>query len=73
MIDKATDTADIDARIAEVAEKSGFVPNVFSALAHRPELFRAFFEFHDLLMDKDTPALSKASSPPRRPTAAPIA
>ncbi len=60
MIDKATDTADIDARIAEVAEKSGFVPNVFSALAQRPELFRAFFEFHDLLMDKDTPALSKA-------------
>ena len=54
------DTADVDARIAEVAEKSGFVPNVFSALAQRPELFRAFFEFHDLLMDKDTAALSKA-------------
>ena len=36
------------------------MPNVFSALAQRPELFRAFFQFHDLLMDKDTPALSKA-------------
>jgi uncharacterized peroxidase-related enzyme len=54
------DTADIDARIAEVVEKSGFVPNVFTALADRPALFRAFFQFHDLVMDKDTPALSKA-------------
>jgi uncharacterized peroxidase-related enzyme len=52
--------ADIEARIAEVAEKSGFVPNVFAALADRPPLFRAFFDFHDQLMDKDTPALSKA-------------
>jgi uncharacterized peroxidase-related enzyme len=54
------DTADIDARIAEVAEKSGFVPNVFTALADRPALFRAFFALHDLVMDKETPALSKA-------------
>ena len=54
------DTSDIDARIAEVAEKSGFVPNVFAVLAERPDLFRAFFDFHDLLMAKDTPALSKA-------------
>jgi uncharacterized peroxidase-related enzyme len=51
---------DIDARIAEVVEKSGFVPNVFTALADRPALFRAFFQLHDLVMDKDTPALSKA-------------
>ena len=42
------DHADIDERIAAVAEKSGFVPNVFTALAERPELFRAFFQFHDL-------------------------
>ena len=54
------DNADIDARIAEVAEKSGFVPNVFTSLAERPALFRSFFQLHDQLMDKDTPALSKA-------------
>ncbi|MBA2388262.1 MAG: peroxidase-related enzyme [Acidimicrobiia bacterium] len=52
--------ADITERIDEVREKSGFVPNVFTSLAERPGLFRAFFEFHDLVMDKDTPALSKA-------------
>ncbi|MFV0384481.1 peroxidase-related enzyme, partial [Paracoccus sp. (in: a-proteobacteria)] len=33
-------------------EKSGFVPNVFLALAHRPDEFRAFFAYHDALMDK---------------------
>jgi uncharacterized peroxidase-related enzyme len=54
------DRTDIDARIAEVAEKSGFVPNVFTALVDRPELFRAFFGLHDLVMDKESPALSKA-------------
>jgi uncharacterized peroxidase-related enzyme len=31
---------------------SGFVPNVFLTLAHRPEEFRAFFAYHDALMDK---------------------
>ena len=40
-------------------EKSGFVPNVFLALAHRPEEFRAFFAYHDALMEKDG-GLSKA-------------
>jgi uncharacterized peroxidase-related enzyme len=54
------DTTDIDARIAEVAEKSGFVPNVLTALAGRPPLFRAFFALHDLVIDKESPALSKA-------------
>ena len=54
------DNADIDERIAAVAEKSGFVPNVFTLLAERPELFRSFFQLHDLLMDKESPALSKA-------------
>ena len=54
------DNADIEARIAEVAEKSGFVPNVFTLLAERPGLFQAFFQLHDLVMDKETPALSKA-------------
>ncbi|MBU9161811.1 peroxidase-related enzyme [Burkholderia multivorans] len=43
---------DIRARIAAVQEKSGFVPNVFLTLAHRPDEFRAFFAYHDALMDK---------------------
>ncbi|HEF5155316.1 peroxidase-like protein [Burkholderia multivorans] len=43
---------DIRARIAAVQEKSGFIPNVFLTLAHRPDEFRAFFAYHDALMDK---------------------
>lgn len=43
---------DIRARIVEVQEKSGFVPNVFLTLAHRPDEFRAFFAYHDVLMQK---------------------
>ena len=41
---------DVKQRILEVQEKSGFVPNVFLALAHRPDEFRAFFAYHDALM-----------------------
>jgi uncharacterized peroxidase-related enzyme len=44
---------DVRARIMAVQEKSGFVPNVFLALAHRPPEFRAFFAYHDALMDKE--------------------
>jgi uncharacterized peroxidase-related enzyme len=44
---------DIRARIVEVQEKAGFVPNVFITLAHRPDEFRAFFAYHDALMLKD--------------------
>src|SRR6188768_4224836 len=44
---------DIRDRILAVQEKSGFVPNVFLALAHRPDEFRAFFAYHDALMDKE--------------------
>jgi uncharacterized peroxidase-related enzyme len=44
---------DIRARILAVQEKAGFVPNVFITLAHRPEEFRAFFAYHDALMDKE--------------------
>ena len=44
--------ADIAERILAVQEKSGFVPNVFLVLAHRPDEFRAFFAYHDALMDK---------------------
>jgi len=51
---------DLRARIAEVEEKSGFVPNVFLSLAYRPAEWRAFFAYHDALMDKETPALTKA-------------
>lgn len=50
---------DIRARILEVQEKSGFVPNVFLTLAYRPDEFRAFFAYHDALMDKES-GLSKA-------------
>ncbi|KUZ99495.1 alkylhydroperoxidase [Burkholderia latens] len=43
---------DIRERIAAVQEKSGFIPNVFLTLAHRPDEFRAFIAYHDALMDK---------------------
>ena len=43
---------DVRERIAAVQEKSGFVPNVFLALARRPDEFRAFFAYHDALMEK---------------------
>lgn len=43
---------DIRERIEAVQEKSGFIPNVFLVLARRPEEFRAFFAYHDALMDK---------------------
>lgn len=51
---------DIRDRIVAVHDKAGFVPNVFVALAHRPAEFRAFFAYHDALMDKQTGGLSKA-------------
>ncbi len=50
---------DIRETILAVQEKSGFVPNVFLAFAHRPAEFRAFFAFHDALMDSNE-GLSKA-------------
>ena len=43
---------DVRARIVKVQEKSGFIPNVFLVLAHRPDEFRAFFAYHDALMEK---------------------
>jgi uncharacterized peroxidase-related enzyme len=49
---------DIQERITSVSDKSGFVPNVFSVLAHRPDEFRAFFAYHDALMEKES-GLSK--------------
>jgi uncharacterized peroxidase-related enzyme len=56
-IDKLPD--DIRARLLAVQEKSGFIPNVFVKLAYRPDEFRAFFAYHDALMEKDS-GLSKA-------------
>src|ERR1043165_2970586 len=44
---------DIRERIFAAREKAGFVPNVFLALAHRPVEFRAFFAYHDALMEKE--------------------
>ena len=50
---------DIRARMLEVQEKAGFIPNVFLTLAHRPEEWRAFFAYHDALMLRDS-GLTKA-------------
>lgn len=50
---------DIRNRILAVQEKSGFVPNVFLGLARRPDEFRAFFAYHDALMEKQS-GLTKA-------------
>jgi uncharacterized peroxidase-related enzyme len=44
---------DIRTRLLAVQEKSGFIPNVFLTLAYRPDEFRAFFAYHDALMDKE--------------------
>lgn len=44
---------DLRDRILQVQEKSGFVPNVFLAMAHRPLELRAFLAYHDALMDSD--------------------
>jgi len=50
---------DLRARILEVQEKAGFVPNVFLTLAHRPAEWRAFMAYHDALLLKETGSLSK--------------
>ena len=50
---------DIRARMLEVQDKAGFIPNVFLTLAHRPDEFRAFFAYHDALMLRDS-GLTKA-------------
>lgn len=54
---------DIRAKVLEVQEKAGFVPNVFLALARRPAEWRAFFAYHDALMEPEsvgrTSSLSK--------------
>src|SRR5699024_9563996 len=51
---------DIRKAILAVQEKAGFVPNVFLMLAHRPAEFRAFFAYHDALMERESGNLTKA-------------
>ena len=51
---------DIRARILQVQEKAGFIPNVFLAFARRPAEWRAFFAYHDALMEREESSLSKA-------------
>ena len=50
---------DVRSRIVAVHDKAGFIPNVFLALAHRPDEFRAFFAYHDALMLRES-GLTKA-------------
>ena len=50
---------DLRNRILEIQKKTGFIPNVFLTLAHRPEELRAFMAYHDTLMDGNS-GLSKA-------------
>ncbi|NCF48739.1 MAG: peroxidase-related enzyme, partial [Bacteroidetes bacterium] len=50
---------DIQAMLADVYEKAGFIPNVYLTLAHRPDELRAFFAYHDALMTRES-GLSKA-------------
>ena len=45
---------DLKAKILEVQEKAGFVPNVFLGLARRPAEWRAFFAYHDALMEPES-------------------
>jgi uncharacterized peroxidase-related enzyme len=51
--------ADIQVKILEVQEKSGFIPNVFLALGRRPAEWRAFFAYHDALMLREESGLTK--------------
>ena len=51
---------DIQERILQVQEKAGFIPNVFLAFARRPAEWRAFFAYHDALMEREDSSLTKA-------------
>ena len=46
--------ADIREKIVAVQEKTGFVPNVFLALAHRPDEWRAFVAYIDAVMGRES-------------------
>ena len=45
---------DLKQKILDVQEKAGFIPNVFLTLAYRPEECRAFFAYHDALMERES-------------------
>lgn len=51
---------DIRERILAVQEKAKFIPNVFLTLAHRPAEFRAFFDYHDAIMEREGGTLTPA-------------
>lgn len=51
--------ADLQARIRPIAERTGFVPNVFVGMSHRPDELRAFLDYHDALMERES-GLSRA-------------
>ena len=51
---------DIRTRLEDIQERSGFLPNIFVAMARRPDEFRAFFNYHDVLMDQSNSSLTKA-------------
>ncbi len=53
---------DIKAKVLEVQAKAGFVPNVFLALARRPAEWRAFFAYHDALMEPESAGRSSKLS-----------
>jgi uncharacterized peroxidase-related enzyme len=42
---------DLQERITEETERAGFTPNVFPAFGYKPSHFRAFFAYHDALVD----------------------
>lgn len=50
---------DLQRRITAISDKTGFVPNVFLALAHRPEELRAFMDYHEAVMERPS-GLSKS-------------
>lgn len=50
---------DLRSRIEPVAERTGFIPNVFLGMTHRPDEMRAFMDYHDALMERDS-GLTKA-------------
>src|SRR6516165_2277144 len=67
--DLANMPEDIRNRILAVQEKSGFIPNVFLVLAHRPDEFRAFFAYHDALMERPGNLTKVEREPPGRRSA----
>lgn len=60
-VPKLEDLADdIRERMLAVQEKAGFIPNVFLTLAYRPAEFRAFFAYHDAIMEREGGTLTPA-------------